>query len=235
MNASEAQKILDKIVGQVFGYQNTLSLDQFMQKFAFDVRLPQQVNDVTDGSVTWASSTNPTRFIKQENARNNETSKSDGLYAKEPINNLQDLLDKWNRINLTTTERQIDCLNVAESDNIIKSENVFRSQDIRRSKNVLFSDGVEDSEFIAAGQRCGANTFCIRIEDSGECSNSFGVSWSTRITNCLFIQDAADMQDSMFCYNIKGKQYCVANMQFTKEEYEKLRAEVIQWLLSPQS
>lgn len=235
MNAAEAQKILDKIIGQVFGYQNTLSLDQFMQKFAFDVRLPQQVNDSTDGSITWASSTNPTRFITQEHARNNETKDSDGLYAKEPINNLQELLDKWNRINLTTTERQIDSLNVAESDNIIKSENVYRSQDIRRSKNVLFSDGVEDSEFIAAGQRCGANTFCIRVEDSGECSNSFGVSWSTRITNCLFIQDAADMQDSMFCYNIKGKQYCVANMQFTKEEYEKLRVEVIKWLLSPQS
>lgn len=235
MNAQEAQKILDKIIGQVLGYQNTLSLDQFMQKFAFDVRLPQQVNDSTDGSVTWASSTNPTRFITQENARNNETKDSEGLYAKEPINNLQELLDKWNRINLTTTERQIDSLNIAESDNIIKSENVYRSQDIRRSKNVLFSDGVEDSEFIAAGQRCGANSFCIRVEDSGECSNSFGVSWSTRITNCLFIQDAADMQDSMFCYNIKGKQYCVANMQYTKEEYEKLRAEVVKWLLSPQS
>lgn len=235
MNADEAQKMLDKIVGQVFGYQNTLTLDQFMQKFAFDVRLPQQVNDATDGSVTWASSTNPTRFIKQDNARNNEASKSEGLYAKEPINNLQELLDKWNRINLTTTERQIDCLNVVESDNVLKSENVYRSQDIRRSKNVLFSDGVEDSEFIAAGQRCGANSFCIRIEDSGECSNSFGITWCSKITNCLFIQDASDMQDSMFCSNIRGKQYCVANMQFTKEEYEKLRAEVIRWLLSPQS
>ncbi len=235
MNAVEAKTILDKIIGQVFGYQNPLSLEQFMQKFTFDIRLPQQVYDSTDNSPTWASSTNPTRFIKMDNARNNEATATEGLYAKEPINNLQELLEKWNKINLTTTEREIDSLNVAESDSIIKSENVFRSQDIRRSKNILFSDGIEDSEFIVAGQRSGANTFCIRIEDSGECTNSFGVSWSSRITNCFFIHDAADMQDSMFCTNIKGKRFCIANMQFEEAEYMKLRQEVIQWILSPQS
>ncbi len=235
MNASEAKKILDKVIGQIFGYQNPLTLEQVMKKFAFDVRLPQQVYDSTDGSQTWASSTNPARFISMENARHNEVSDTEGLYPKEPINSLQDLLEKWNRVNLTTTERSIDSLNIAECDNIIKSENVYRSQDIRRSKNILFSDGVEDSEFIVAGQRCGGNTFCMRIEDSGECSNSFEVSWSSRITNCFFIHDASDMQDSMFCSNIKGKRFCIANMQFEEEEYMKIRQQVIQWILSPQS
>jgi hypothetical protein len=235
MNADEAKKILDKVVGQIFGYKNPLTLDQVMQKFAFDVRLPQQVYDTTDGSQTWASSTNPARFIKMDNARNNEVTATEGLYPKEQINSLQDLLEKWNRVNLTTTERQMDSINVGECDNIIKSENVYRSQDIQRSKNIILSDGVADSEFIVAGQRCGANTFCMRIEDSGECSNSFEVSWSTRITDCLFIHDAADMQDSMFCSNIKGKRFCIANMQFEEEEYKKLRQQVVQWILSPQS
>lgn len=235
MNASEAKKILDKVIGQIFGYQNPLSLEQAMEKFAFDVRLPQQVYDSTDGSQTWASSTNPTKFIKMENARKNQDDGTNGMYAKEPINNLQELLQKWNAINLTTTERQIDSLNVAESDDVIKSENVYRSQTIQRSKNIIFSDSVHDSEFIVAGERSGANTFCMRIQESGECSNSFEVSWSTRITNCMFIHDAADMQDSMFCTNMRGGQYCIANMQFTKEEYEKLRSEVIKWILSPQS
>ena len=69
MNAHEAKKILDKIVGQVFGYQNPLSLEQAMQKFAFDIKLPQQVFDTTDGSQTWAQSTNPTKFVTMENAR----------------------------------------------------------------------------------------------------------------------------------------------------------------------
>lgn len=233
MNADTAKTILDKIVGQVFGYQNPLTLEQAMQKFAFDVRLPQQVYDSTDNSPTWAASTNPTRFITMDNARNNEASASDGLYAKQPINNLQELLQKWSAINYTTTERQIDSLNVAESDDVIRSENVYRSSGIQRSKNVLFSEDVYDSEFIVGGQRAGSNNFCIRIQDSGECSNSFEVSWSSRITNCMFIHDASDMQDSMFCTNLKGKRFCIANMQFTEEEYMKLRAEVVQWILTP--
>lgn len=233
MNAEEAKKILDKIIGQVFGYQNPLNLEQVMQKFAFDVRLPQQVYDSTDGTPTWAASTNPTRFMKMENARNNEATASDGMYATQPINGLQDLLEKWNAINYTTTEREIDSLNVAESDDIIKSENVFRSSGIQRSKNILFSEDIHDSEFIVGGQRSGSNNFCIRIQDSGECSNSFEVSWSTRITNCMFIHDAADMQDSMFCTNIKGKRFCIANMQFEEAEYMRLRQQVIQWILSP--
>jgi hypothetical protein len=171
--------------------------------------------------------------MKMENARNNEAQSTEGLYAKEPINNLQELLAKWNSINYTTTEREIDSLNVAESDDIIKSENVFRSSGIQRSKNVIFSDEVYDSEFIVGGQRAGSNNFCIRIQDSGECANSFEVSWSTRIVNCMFIHDAADMQDSMFCTNIKGKRFCIANMQFEEAEYMKLREQVVQWILTP--
>lgn len=234
MNSAEAKKILDKIVGQIFGFQNPLSLEQAMQKFAFDVRLPQQVYDSTDGSPTWASSTNPTKFVKMSNARKGQESWN-GLYAKEPISNLQELLSKWSAINLTTTEREIDSLNVAESDDVIRSENVFRSQSIQRSKNILFSDSVMDSEFIVAGQRSGGNSFCMRIQDSGECSNGFEISWSTRITNSMFIHDSADLQDCMFCTNINTKQYCIANMQFTKEEYFKLREEVVRWILTPGS
>lgn len=234
MNATEAKNILDKIIGQICGYQNPLSLEQFIQKFAFDVRLPQMVYDSTDNTPTWASSTNPTRFIKMENARRN-SEKTDGVKEKQPLNSLQDLLAMWSEINLYTTEREIDSVNIAESDCIIKSENVYRSQDVRRSKNILFSDGVEDSEYVAAGQRSGANAFCIRIEDSGECSNSFGVSWSSKINNSFFIHDCYDMQDSMFCTNLRGKQYCIANMQFEKEEYEQLKQQVVQWILTPTS
>lgn len=234
MNATEAKQILDKIIGQICGYQNPLSLEQFMQKFAFDVRLPQQVYDSTDNTPTWASSTNPTKFIKMDTARA-KYAENDGFREKQPINNLQELLAMWNDINYFTTEREIESINVAESDSIIKSENVYRSQDVRRSKNILFSDGIEDSEFIAASQRSGGNAFCIRVEDSGECSNSFGVSWSSKITNSFFIHDCYDMTDSMFCTNMRGRQYCIANMQFEKEEYEKLKQQVVQWILTPNS
>jgi hypothetical protein len=236
MTKAEAQKLLDKIIEQVFGYQNPLSLEQFMQKFTFDIRLPQPVTDIMDGSTTWAQSVNPTRFVKMQNARELEiggaSAKTEGLRPARPLNSIEDVMAAWNEINLTTTERYKECLNVSESDNIYYSENVYRSQDIRKSKNILLSDGLAGCEFVAAGQRSGDSTFSIRIEDSGDISNSFNISWSGNITNCFFMHDTGDMQDSMFCTNMKGKRYCIANMQYDEVEYKKLKDIVVRWILT---
>ena len=62
MDKKQAKDILDKIVQQIFGVKNPLTLDDFAKKFAFDVRLPEKVKDSTDGSDTWTSSPNPTKF-----------------------------------------------------------------------------------------------------------------------------------------------------------------------------
>lgn len=236
MTATEAQQLLDKIIGQVFGYKNPLSLEQFMQKFTFDVRLPQAVSDTIDGSQTWAQSTNPIKFVKLQNARGLEiagaSEKTDYLRPKRPLNSLDDIMAAWNEINFTTTERYRDSLNIAESDNIDYSENVFRSQDIHKSKNILFSDGLNGCEFVVAGQRSGDSVFCIRIEDSGDCTNCFNVSWSGKLTNCFFMHDTGDMQDSMFCTNISGKRFCIANMQYEEEEYYNIKNMVSRWILT---
>lgn len=232
MTKEEAKKILDSIVGQVFGYQNPLSLEQWVEKFTFDVRLPQPVQDATDGSQTWATSTNPTKFIEMNKARVISDA-TDGLQPKRPINNLQELLAVWNEVNYTTTERQIESINVAESDDIRHSENILHSQNIDKSKNILYSDGLMDCESVFASQRSHACTNSIRVDDSNTCSNSFGITWCAKISNCLFMNDCGDMQDSMFCTNIGGKRFCVANMQFEEAEYRKLREEVVRWILSP--
>lgn len=41
MDKKQAQLILDKIVGQIFGYKNPYDLDSFQSKFAFDIILPK--------------------------------------------------------------------------------------------------------------------------------------------------------------------------------------------------
>lgn len=236
MTERDAKALLDKVIGQVLGYTNPLTLDEFMQKFTFDVRLPQKVTDAVDGSETWAQSTNPLKYMKMENARGIEiagaTAANDYVRPARQLNDMDAILAAWNEINFTTTERYKESINIGQSDNIDRSENIWRSQDIHKSKNVILSDGVFGSEFVVASQRSGNSTFCIRIEDSGECSNSFGISWSSIITNCFFMHDTGDMQDSMFCTNISGKRFCIANMQYDEQEYKRLRDVVARWILT---
>lgn len=231
MDEAEAKELVDKIMGQVFGFQNPLTLDQVMQKFAFDIRLPQQVFDMVSNQPTWAQSTGAPKFMTFQSML--DAPDGNWLRPKRPLNGIEDMLAAWSEINEMATERQLDSLNVGQSDNIYSSENIFRSMDIHDSKNIVFSDGVMDGcEYVLASQRAQASTFCIRLEDSSKCSNSFNVQWSNSISNSLFISNATKLQDCMFCSNINSQQYMIANMQFTKEEYMQYREMVVRWILT---
>lgn len=231
MNDQIAQQILDKTMGQIFGYQNPFSLEQFMRKFAFDVNLPKLVTDSTTGEDTWAQSTNPTKFMTLSNARK-RSEIDDWMIPKRPLQSLEDVLTAWNDINFTSTERQIDSINMAKSDNIYNSDMVYYSQDIHFSKNILFCDAIKGSEYLLASQRSHSSVYSCRIEDSKECTQSFSVSWSGKIANSFFIHDSYDLSDCMFCSHIGSKRFCIANMQFEEEEYNALKKQIIAWILS---
>lgn len=231
MTPQQAQQVIDEIVGRIFGYKNPFTLEQFQQKFAFDVRLPSQVTDATTGEITWAQSVNPSKFIKMDNAWK-QFEENDGLLPQVQLNSIEDILTAWSKVNLTATERQLDSINVSQSDNIYSCDGVYRSVDCHDSKNIVFCDSANDSEYTAASQRSHTLTYAMRIEDSNTTSNSFAVSWSKNITNSFFIHDCGDMQDSMFCSHITNKRFCIANMQYSEQEYMRLRDIVVRWILT---
>ncbi len=229
MNPEEAQKVLDKIIGQITGFENPYSLETFMQKFAFDIRLPMIAYDSFTGEQTWAQSLNPTKFVTMQNSLERV---DDWQQPKKELKTIEDILAAWNETNHTTTERQIESENIAESDNIYNSEFIYRSQDIHTSKYALFSDSSQNLEYAAAIQRSNGATFSVRVEDSKDVSASFSVSWSGKISNSFFINDCYDMYECMFCSHMRGKKFCIANMQFEEAEYMELKQKVIEWMLS---
>ena len=189
MDSQVAKAIVDKVIGQVFGYNNPLSLEQVLAKFAFDIKLPQKVYDSTTNEPTWASSANPVKFVSFENSI-----KLPPEYWEKPtrpINSIEDLLGFWAETNVMASERYLDSINVAESDDVRHSENVY-----------------------------------------GECSNSFNVQWSTKITNSMFIQNCANMQDSMFCSHLNSKRFYIANMQYSETDYKRIKDMVVRWILT---
>jgi hypothetical protein len=227
----QLKEILDKIVGNVFGYQNPFTPEQFVRKFAFDVRLPKQTYDSTTNEETWAQSLAPNKFITMKNA-NDRAKHTDWGVERRPLSTIEDLLAAWADTNYTTSERYVESINASESDNVYNSENVFRSLDVHESKNIAYCDGAWNCEYVTASQRSNTSVYSIRLEDSKECSNSFNVIWSGKIANSMFIQDCWDMYECLFCSHMESKKFCIANMQFTEEEYRKLKKLVIEWVLS---
>ena len=231
MNDKQIKQILDEIFIEIFEQKCLLNIEQILSEFAFDIRLPNKVIDAVDGKETWASSINSNKYISQNNMMKYDEYKG-WMRPKKEISSLNEIIKAWNKINYITTERVYDSINVSKSDTIYSCENIYRSQDCRNCKNTIFSDGCAKSEYILACQRSSNLNYCIRVDDSGNCSNSYGVVCSSKISNSFFIQDANSLYECMFCSHISNHRYCIANMQFEKEEYMAIKKEVVKWIIS---
>lgn len=231
MDQVKAKEILDKVVASIFGYQNPFTLEQAFNKFAFDIRLPQKVFDSKTNEECWATSLNPTSFMTMDNIKK-QGAINDWVEPSVPLNSIDDVIQSWAKTRYMATSRQIESLNISESDTIYFSENVYRSSDLTASKNVLFCDGAKDLEYCVAVTRSQTSSYCLRLEDSQLCSNSFNVNWSGKITNSFFMQNSYDCMDCMFCSHMAGKRYCIANMQYSEEEYKRIKEIVIRWIFA---
>ena len=228
MNEKKVRKLIDQIFVGIFDNKFDNDLDSFMKKFAFDIKLPVMVYDSTTGEETWAESYNSTRFI----TFNNEEAREDWMLPKRNIESIDDIIEIWRETNLTTTERNFNSINTAQSDTIYDSENVWRSANCTKCKNIAFCDSCHSSEYLLASQRSASCSYCLRADDSTNCSNSYNIICSGKISNSLFVQDSSSLHECMFCSHLVNRRYCIANMQFEKEEYFQWKKIVVEWILS---
>lgn len=220
----------NQIFQAIFGQDNPYTLEQLKTKFASDIQLPTMVKDSTTGEATYSAMPNAEKYITDANS--GKRSETEGwLQPLRPIKGMKDLLQAWQDINYITTERVYDSENVNASDPIYHSQNVYNSTNCGGCKNIIFCDGTYDSEFAIACQRSTGINFSMRVDDSNTCSNSYHVICSAKISNSLFIQDASDLYECIFCSHLTNQKYCIANMQFDEKTYFQLKAKVIQWIL----
>ncbi len=229
MDENKAKQIADTIIGQIFGLENPYSLEEFKAKFAFDIRMTSEVTDSITGKQTWVQNSSGNKFLDFQDMidRNQEFER-----PAQQINSVEDIMRLWQEINYTAAQRTINSVNVAKSDAIYGSQNIYQSIDIHDSKNILFSETSLISEYSAALQRSNTCLYSLRVDDSNKVSKSFQVSWSGNIHNCMFIKDCKNLSDSMFCSQITDRRFCIANMQFSEEEYRKWEKLVKAWILS---
>jgi len=230
MDEKIALEIVNKIFENVFLENNNYSVDELFEIFAFDIKLPKKVYDSTTNQETWADSISNSKFITLDNmeARDNN---SGWMLPKKEVNSFDEILKIWESINFTTTERVYESINVSRSDTIYRCENVFLSTNCSDSKNLVFCDSLCNSDFLLASSRSGFSNYCIRCDDSVNCSNSYNVICSNKIVNSFFVQDCFDLFECMFCSHISSKKYCIANMQFSKEEYYDIKKLIVDWIL----
>ena len=218
--------IIAKTFLGIFDADPKITKADILEHFAFDIKLPALVNDSTTGEETWAESMNPTKYITRHNSEQRET----WMLDKRQISSIDDIIATWREINYTTTERNYNSENTFESDTVYSSNNVIRSADCSNCNSVMFCDGCQHCNYCIASQRSGNCEFCLRADDSSNCTNSYNIICSGKISNSFFIQDCSDLHECMFCSHISNKRYCIANMQFEKDEYFKIKDSIVKWI-----
>ncbi len=226
----EFNEIAEKIEESVFQQKMNWTLEEIEKKFAFDIKLPKKVTDYYTKEETWADSIHCGKYIKSQTSEEKDT-KTGWFMPRKEIHSLQEILALWEEINLVTTERVFNSTSVFQSDTIYRCNQILKSTNCNDSSNLLFCDSCSDSEYLLASQRSYKCFFSIRTDDSANCSNSYNVICSSKISNSIFIQDCSDLEECMFCAHIANKKYCIANMQFEKEEYFYIKKQIIEWIL----
>ena len=105
--------------------------------------------------------------------------------------------------------------------------------DVWNSKNCYLSRSMEQCEDLHYSYRnlwvknsidvtvCFSSEKCF---DSVNCYNSYKLFYSRNSKDCIdsyFLQDCRNCQNCFMCWNLRGKSYCIENVQYTREEYLK--------------
>lgn len=230
MDVQNVKKISDYIFKDVFGVDNSFSLEELQKKFAIDIPSVQKIKCLLSKKDTWTFSATDEKIASQE-AIAEQFKKDEWMKKKKSLDSMKDILNAWEEINYQTSEKYINSVDVAQSDGVYNSANVFHSVSIFDSKNIVFSYKIFDSNYMFASRDNSSCTLGIRMKESLFCSSGFEISWSNKVSKSMYIHDSFDLFECLFCSHIRTRKYCIANMQFEKEEYFKLKKKVVEWIL----
>lgn len=231
MNQKNIKTITDYIFKEVFGIENPFTLEELKKKFAFDIPMAKKRICDLSGETTWSFDSSEEKIATQP-AIADHFKKDEWMRKKRPLGSIQDIMNAWKEINYLASDKNINSKDVFQSDGIYNSASVCQGVSIFDSKNIVFGYKIFDSNYLLASRDDSSCTLGIRIKESLFCSSSFEVTWSNKVSQSMFIHDGYDLFNCLFCSHLRTKKYCVANIQFEKEEYFKIKKMVIDWILS---
>ena len=89
------------------------------------------------------------------------------------------------------------------------------------SSTVLGSKHIFGSHALIGSQ------FCMKCYYSTELNRCFEVDSSTKCSDTYFAHNCEGLQDTMFCWNAKGKRHAIGNMELQLDQYRKIKESLV--------
>ncbi|MFH1769318.1 MAG: hypothetical protein ABH833_01475 [Parcubacteria group bacterium] len=107
------------------------------------------------------------------------------------------------------------------SDDVWWSKNCYLCRAILHSEDLRYCYRTFKSKFCVDLAYCFDSEFCY---DSLYCFRCYKTQYAFNSRDCIdskFLYDCRNLQNCFMCWNLRNKEYCIQNKQYTKEEYEK--------------
>lgn len=216
-------EIYKAVWDEIFPGFEQIEIEKFRKIFTSDFILPQKYQCAFSGEDVYCTSDYGYKRFVGDKERAKRMDLDNHMEPKSNVNSLAEALGKVSKIAYFRGSKIVNSDVVEASDNIYSSSYIYNSSSIHGAQKIMFSYDMAPCEYMIASRNCKDCSFGIRVMDSSEIYSSFDISFSGKCSHCYFCHNCYDLKDCMFCFHIESKQYCIANMQFTEEEYNRLR------------
>ena len=211
---------------QLFGEGASLSLEDGAKLFSYGIEIPEKRKTVGGG--TTYTNYGGERYVNQKEVE--ALTETGHMFPEEKIESMEDMQRLYSNLRSFLGDKSIDAQNMEKSDNVLASSYVFMSTNIVECKNVGFSYSLFRCEYLYGSKNMDSCSFSLRCQDSRLLNNCFEVSWSAKCTDSMFCHNSFDLRDCLFCFHLASKQYCIANRQYTREEYLRIKGMLLDYL-----
>lgn len=176
---------------------------------------------------------------KQYHIFNKPYSKEDYQLKKKDImaqiasGQLEELQHSFEELKKQTLHKDLDMINcenclgdyLSDSKNLYVCFDLAHAEDCRHTfngykiKDVMDVAHATEVERAYEGTSVGYNSYNILFANG---------AWSSN--NCYYVDNVHFSSDLFGCVGLKKKKYCILNKQYTKEEYEKLVSQIIEYM-----
>ena len=117
--------------------------------------------------------------------------------------------------------------NVEYSDTIVDSMSILNSSMIIGNKYVAYAYLSQYTECSFGSTSSGQSAHIIRCFYNNSIKRCFECSTSVALSDSYFSYNCLNSTDCMFSFNLRGKQYMIANVQLEKQQYADLKKKLL--------
>lgn len=129
---------------------------------------------------------------------------------------------------------QISCENCSGDyiENSKNCHNVFETSDSEDTANIIY--GTKNKDCFCSSLIGHGSEVCFQMQSTFTCTNSVCSYFVVDSSNVAYCDMLIGCHDCFGCVGLRHKRHCILNKQYSKEEYEKLRAQIVEQMKTPQ-